>query len=81
MPEKRQKKVEKQVDPIINMKLTVVNVNDFYGNMHFEMPKTPQKKKKSQTIFRRKMVDSPLINSMKCEKKPLNKSTKTIDVR
>ncbi len=41
MPEKRHKKVEKQQEPVVNMKLTVVNVNDFYGNMPFDMPKTP----------------------------------------
>ena len=81
MPEKRQKKVEKQAEPVVNMKLTVVNVNDFYGSMPFDIPKTPQKKKKSPIIFRKKLVDSPLINSMKFERIPKSKSKKTIDVR
>ena len=81
MPEKRQKKVEKQVESVNNMKLTVVNVNNFYENMSFDMPIRPQKKNKSPIIFKKKVVDSPLINSMKCERMPKSKSKKTIDVR
>lgn len=38
MPEKRQKKLEKQDNTVANMKLTVVNVNDFYENMPFVLP-------------------------------------------
>ena len=81
MPEKRNKKLEKQVEPVVNMKLTVVNVNDFYENMNFDMPKKSYKKNKSPPIFRKKLVDSPLINSMKCDRIPKSKSKKTIDVR